>query len=560
VTALTFGGPGAWAAGCLDCHPSAAVGHASGHAFGATDCGPCHGGDPLAAARDAAHQGLVAFPGQMADVPRTCGGCHPAQVEAVRASPMATLRGMVATTRRVIAGDGHSEHLESSGRPRAPDAGALPSGQHGPGIAGLGSSPADTLLRKLCVGCHLGRPKTRHAHDPVRDRGGGCLACHVNAYRRGAHPEVSARVEDARCFGCHSRSGRISLSYAGLAEVNEDADSHAAAAGRLADGRWVERRAADAHHRAGLACIDCHTGAELMDLRPPAGLARAPEAGASAAADRQRGSAGSVRCVDCHGPTRVQARLEELSAWQRERLRGSVPTGDPQRLVALTGRHGTPLAGLEITSEGTFLHRRIGGGRVAVPPYRAVSHSLAGAHTRLGCETCHSEWAPRCYGCHLVYDPASPQWDHVAGAETPGRWRERRWATRNGLPLLGVRADGRVGLFVPGMVMTVAHPDWPGPELKRIFAAITPHTTGRARGCPTCHRSAEALGLGAGRLARGADGWTLEAEHPALADGLPPDAWTDLGGARAGAATRPGDRPLAPAELRRVLAVDADNR
>lgn len=529
--------PDGLAAGCRGCHGSAAAGHAPGHAFAAHDCGPCHGGDPSAAERDAAHAGLVAFPGHLDNAARTCGTCHPGQLEGVRASPMTTLRGMIGTTRRVL-----------SGSPGAP---GLAGAAEGP--ARLGSSAADSLLRKLCVSCHLGQPKARHGHDPVRDRGGGCLACHVNGYPPGAHPEVSARVEDARCFGCHSRSARIALSYAGLAELDDGTGARAdpAVLARLPDGRLLERRAADRHHRAGLACVDCHTGAELMHLAPP------PEADAALAqgpAPPTRSGAGDIRCEDCHGPGRASAPAAALSAWQRARLRSPAGAADPAREVYLTGRRATPLGGLEPNGDGVYLRRKLGGEPIPVPAYRPEDHPWAGAHARLACEACHSQWAPRCYGCHLSYDPAAAQWDHLQGTWTPGRWRERRWDTRNGLPALGIAADGRIRPFVPAMVMTVEHPDPEAPHFRRLFAPIAPHTTGPARGCASCHRSPEALGLGAGRVEPVPGGWAMTAAGPALADGLSADAWTDLQGTRGGEATRPGDRPLDPQALSRVLA------
>ena len=34
------------------------------------------------------------------------------------------------------------------------------------------------------------------------------------------HPDVALPVDNAPCFGCHSRSGRISLSYDGWHEAN----------------------------------------------------------------------------------------------------------------------------------------------------------------------------------------------------------------------------------------------------------------------------------------------------------------------------------------------------
>jgi hypothetical protein len=130
---------------------------------------------------------------------------------------------------------------------------------------------------------------------------------------------------------------------------------------------------------------------------------------------------------------------------------------------------------------------------------------------------------------------------------------EERSLVRNTAPPLGVTASGRIAPFVPGMILTVAHPAWPQPRLHRLFSNLEPHTSGPARSCESCHRSAPALGLGEGTLERGAAGWTFTPAHPRLADGLPADAWTTLDASTPGQGTRPGERSLDREEIRRVL-------
>jgi hypothetical protein len=440
---VTLSVPAKPEAGCVGCHPGRDRGHEPGHVFAQRACTACHAGDATASAQEAAHRGLVAYPGTLDNAARTCGTCHPAQLAGVLTGPMATLRNMVPGTRRAFGEDAEGKPGATAGQGPdavvAPDPGLATTPVAGPGTAdgdrgpalaplsGLGHSPADSLLRKLCVSCHLGQPKTRHALDPVRDRGGGCLACHLNAYPPGAHAEVSARVRDERCFGCHSRSSRIALAYAGLAEVDEGALARPdrSTLGRLPDGRLVEQLPADVHHRAGLRCVDCHRGAEVMNL----GAARAT-------------------CEACHGP--------------------SAATGSGSASEAKPGRDpaGTPKA---------------------APLYRPESHPLAREHARLTCAACHSQWAPQCFGCHIRFDAAGEQWDHHERRGTPGRWVERRWNVRNGLPTLALDTDERIRPVVPGMVRTAEHPAWEGPQVRSHFRAIAPHTIGRARACETCH-------------------------------------------------------------------------
>jgi hypothetical protein len=497
---------------CRDCHASRLQGFTAAHDFAAADCVRCHRGDATVPTEVEAHAGLIAFPGDMASAAAVCGTCHADQVRSVSHSLMHTGAGMVATTRAVLG--------------EAAD-GAAPAD-----LSKLTDSPADDLLRKLCAGCHLGQPKERHALDETLDRGGGCLACHINRYPEDAHPALTARVEDARCFGCHSRSGRISLSYAGLAETGTDTES----AGQLKDGRRVVALAPDVHHRAGLACIDCHTQRGLMGAQEPAAFQR---------------EAVDIACTDCHA-SRVRITQAQWPA-QHSRLRQRIPFDASAASEFPLTRNGTPLWNVELRRYAAWLHRKDGAGVVSIPAWTQAAHPLAQQHARLDCSACHSQWAPQCYGCHLEYDPDGEQWDHQWHTVTPGRWYERRSLIRNGPPPLGVSADNRIVPVVPGMIMTADHPDWAQPKFVRRFTALEPHTTGRSRSCGSCHRSPVALGLGEGRLEHTGSGWRFESLHRALADGLPADAWTSLTHPVTESANLSNVRPFSPAEIRRIL-------
>ena len=494
------------AVACLDCHANAGEGIAAGHRFVARPCARCHGGNESAYDLEHAHEGLIAFPGDLSNAVRVCGGCHKEQVEGVIASDMHTGAGMVAATRETLGSGAHTP--------------AAPTLQH------LGEGVADSLLRKLCASCHLGQPKEDHRLDPVIDRGGGCLACHINTYSETSHPMLSARVEDGRCFGCHSRSGRISLNYAGLAEVETTpavSGDSAARLARLPDGRLVERRTPDSHHSAGLACVDCHTGAGIM------GLAAVPSRKNT-----------DIACDDCHDNRRPRATPRQWPAAQRASL-GRVPFDAAPDQPFLATASGTALWHIELRAGRALLYPKLGGDPVPIPQVDVSHQPLAEQHRSLSCDACHATWAPQCYGCHLSYDAAGEQWDHAAGQITRGAWREHRWDIRNAPPPLGRHADGTVDTFVPGMIMTVAHPDWREPRFVRRFAPLSPHTTGRARTCAGCHSSPTALGLGEGRISLSDAGWRFAPLSAPLADGLPADAWTAL--ELIAPASSDGDRP-----------------
>jgi hypothetical protein len=261
---------------CIECHVAQRSGFNPAHAFAIDNCAACHAGNPETSIQAAAHDGLIAFPGDLATAERACGNCHAGRVTGVAGNLMQTGRGIVRKTRAA---------LDDS------------PGADGPAnFQSLGDGIADSMLRKQCASCHLGQPKRSHALDVTRDRGGGCLACHVNEYPEDAHPALTTRVDDGRCFGCHSRSGRIALSYTGLAEIPPAAETDELPGLRLADGRPVERQPADVHYLAGMGCIDCHTSVGLM--------------GDAGDATHQR-EAVDIACTDCHGSAAPRVAMQD---------------------------------------------------------------------------------------------------------------------------------------------------------------------------------------------------------------------------------------------------------
>lgn len=508
--------------GCVTCHATRQSGFVAGHTFAADNCVSCHAGDYRAETEDAAHSGLISFPGDLSNADRTCGNCHAERVASVTDNLMHTGHGIVDVTRQIIENE------------KAPD--------HSTNFQSLGHGVADSMLRKLCASCHTGQSKKVHQLDAMRDRGGGCLACHVNSYPQDAHPALTTNVTDARCFGCHSRSGRISLSYAGLAEVDETASAGSGAPSqlrsRLPDGRQVERKPADVHYLAGMGCIDCHTSVGLMG---------------GAANARHQSEAVDIACVDCHDNHSRRIGLDEWPAPMslfKKRLPFFVD--DTTRFLA-TVNNSTPLWHIELRSDGAWLHTKNTARVLKVPELNRANHPEEPDHRRLECVTCHSQWAPQCFGCHMEYQAGGVQWDHVEQRETAGRWHEERSQFRNELATLGVDGNNRIAVFVPGMIMTVAHPDWEDEKFIREFAPLSPHTTGAARSCDSCHRSSEALGLGQGELDEHAGAYRFTPSQEMLQDGLPRDAWTDLDGSSQFRTGAKGQRPLNEDEIEAML-------
>ena len=186
---------------CVTCHGKPEEDPGGPHARAALGCASCHLGNPMAFEKERAHAGLEREPGALSTVGATCGqeGCHAREAARLPSSPMVRAAGIVSVDRWVF--------------------GEIPSLDGTETMADVLSAARPTAgqshVRKLCAGCHLG---TRRANrdDAIIGSGSGCAACHVpprkvtDPPRR--HPPIDARVPDDRCFGCHSRSGRIALS------------------------------------------------------------------------------------------------------------------------------------------------------------------------------------------------------------------------------------------------------------------------------------------------------------------------------------------------------------
>ncbi len=556
------------AEGCLVCH-AGVTGLDRAHRAEAIGCASCHGGNLQARDARTAHEGMHRVPGNLADAPNTCGqaACHASVIPRVERSIMTTMAGVVDVNRRVF------------GEPPT----AAP-----PHAATLGDSPADSHLRQLCASCHLGQPKTDWGPITELSRGGGCNACHLMydsvatrqlaAYEATAprnrtgipsrHPSFSLAVDNGKCFGCHSRSGRISTSYEGWHEMLEAPGAAALAADTsarqrqyrlLEDGRYFTRVTSDVHQARGMDCIDCHTAGEVM--------------GKGAIVSHARDQV-QLRCADCHArrlstipPAHADAETTQLLA-----LRGWTFTREERLAVTSTG--GVLPNVVVSPASGARLRRKRTGEWM---PLRApLPVCLQGSgHARLSCGACHTAWAPRCATCHTKYEPGADAYDHLSQQDVKGAWQETAGPYEAVPPTLGITWNPRdaqhprgvVETFVPGMILTLDRNRTAGaaPDqiVRRLYARIAPHTTSRAaRSCASCHADPVALGYGRGelryRIAGDSGRWSFSPAEPRAADGLPADAWTGFLQERRGmVATRDDVRPFTVAEQRRILTVGA---
>ena len=547
--------------GCMVCH-AGMTGFVAAHDPKSLGCVSCHLGNPFTLDRPLAHKGMTLTPGNLSATNRTCGqsNCHSDIATRVQGSLMNTMSGVVAVDKFVF---GESTDLNTQEN-----------------VAEIAHSPADTHLRQLCASCHLGITKEHPGPIDELSRGGGCSACHlrydasatVELTHRSSelaplhHPDISIHVSPQACFGCHSRSGRISTNFEGWHETQLDETAAKAKAGWpaqfriLQDGRIFEKHPADVHFAKGMTCVDCHVAAEIMS---------------DGAAHAHEGDAIRIACDDCHAagatPTREYAQLDgetqQIAAMRR--------LNEPGRRFVVSQSGAAEYANVFLGPDGRPRVALVESARILIPKPTAAACARSGSmHQRLTCEACHAAWAPQCITCHTSFDSRADGFDYLSAKFVKGAWQEEAAELDGDAPALGVERvaapDGktveRVTTFAPGMIIDLRLPAGARTETRalRLYAPVSPHTTAsQARNCRSCHANPSALGYGRGTLQYvvGEDNgaWRFIPAHGAsLADGLPQDAWTGfLREPQPNATTREGARPFTLQEQRCILLVGA---
>ncbi|MCA0932296.1 hypothetical protein LCM02_07525 [Lutimonas saemankumensis] len=534
---------------CMECHIRV-EGFSKYHDPGLIGCVVCHLGNGSETDKKKAHQDMVLIPGNLSNAEQTCGSCHPDELYKVSQSLMTTNSGIVAVDKYVF-GETDSPDLHYD-------------------IRNLGYDSSDEHLRNLCANCHLGAEKTELGKIDQLSRGGGCNACHLNYSDQAenhlhnylssskkelptVHPSTDIFVQDEHCFGCHSRSSRISSNYMGWHEtlLEEDEVKDTLKYKVFQDKRVYEFKGEDVHHSKGLLCIDCHSSHEVMG-------------------DGNRyiheEDAVSLRCDDCH--------------YQEEPLTVNYEDLDKESLLVFMHREyshqdhkmlrvkddGHPLVNtyLDENKNLYLIGKKDGKKHLIKPQAETCARDLA--HSELSCSTCHSQWAPRCIGCHNTYNETQRGYDLLDKQLTRGTWVEHVFEFETGLPSLGVREVKEGKKYqpaIPGMILSIEAGD--EEKFERLYAANAPHTTGKgARSCASCHKDPSALGYGKGKLIYTIHGntgkWSFEpdyADNPI--DGKPEDAWIGFleGESDGKVSTRKDFRPLNIEEQKHVLKVGA---
>jgi hypothetical protein len=536
---------------CVNCHR----GIEEVHPKKPLACTTCHRGDARATDAKKAHAGMWANPSDLRVVEKTCGVCHTTIARKVKASIMAHRSGTQSGTLFPNAFQPTKEAVRFSmapgptrpgvklppGHPRPP--GAVDRLEPLPTFAQSGE-PMFDLLRKECTSCHLWTPAKALKGN---FRATGCAACHMpyaeDGKSRGgdrAMPKeklgrplrhvITKQIPVTQCATCHNGGSRAAMNFRGMMEAPPEGRQTFVYEQDLLHGHAYTDQTPDVHFTRGMACIDCHTEREVHG-------------------DGQiyvkRHYEVEIRCETCHGtPGTIATGVTAQGRRLRNLFLGAVP--NPEGLVTLvsklTGRtHTVPQLATLRTQ----------------PPGHDAKH-LA----KTECFTCHTAWAPTCYGCHIKMDytkyanQLDVAFDHLANEHSRQGWFRLTAGVRiaDPEPVLGLNWRGKAVPFVPRAQPLFSFVNAEGTleyDFKKLGFAhnpIVPHTVVRAsRSCASCHANDRAVGLGL---------FTTR-EHPKLSEFRQPidykwDRIVDEEGIPQQVTTVEGARPLDKEEIARM--------
>ncbi len=437
-----------------------------------------------------------------------------------------------------------------------------------------------TYQRSDCQRCHLGVRGRKGRGDW---RGMGCSACHVPYGNEGLYegndPTIDKKehghllvhmmqgsreakvktpaggefsgIHPETCNSCHNRGKRIGVSFVGMME--QPYSSPLQAGGKAqpkTHGKRYKHIKEDLHFAAGMTCQDCHTSVDMHGDGTLFGTTLGQV---------------EIECADCHG-TNEKFPWELKIGYGEKNLAAGAPEGERGMAKELPywmtqGTVYKPMDGYLLSTRGNPLGNVVKNGKEVIVHLasgkdlkapllkeKATTNTWKSkdAHVAMGlvkehmenmeCYSCHSDWAPQCYGCHIKvdYTPGKSKTDwiasgstHFANGETSesvlgtkgkkqiGKASETRSYLRWEDPILGVNGEGLVTPIIPGcqVTYTIVGPDGEtialntqaqvpdGPNGSLVagtdMSPVQPHTTGaKARTCESCHNDPKALGYG----------------------------------------------------------------
>jgi len=542
--------------GCMFCHEKT-KGFSPSHNPEAIGCASCHKGNIFSLDKSSAHKDMILIPGNLKDSKETCGtsNCHPDIPGRVDNSIMTTMTGIISVDHYTF---GESNSLNEFNK-----------------ITEIGHSPSDKHLRNLCASCHIGNIKDEPGPVTQLSRGGGCNACHLNynekslkdigslstneftnrdSFSEFSHPSLSIKIINDHCFGCHSRSGRISTNYEGWTETELDElpDSNENNFRQLDDGRIFSKTLPDVHFENKMECIDCHTSKEVMG---------------DGNIYLHKEDQVKIQCTDCHLSGKAETTgVDSIDSESQKIITlRNYSTKDRKFLLTQKEKYVLTNTYLDSTNRAHLLTKNTGQDLVIKPPKFVCNEGKA--HSRLSCNSCHTGWAPQCITCHTDYQPDEESYDLLDHKDVKGSWNETAADFKADEPTLGIKEvkakDGTtkevIDNFVPGMIINIT--DGSNKSFKRLFAPAFPHTIRKeSRSCKSCHNNPLALGYGRGNLKFTKEGrWKFTSDYKLNSnDNLPEDAWIGFLKTRTkDYATRNNVRPFSVEEQKKILTAGA---
>ena len=545
----------AWAGPKLDQCSTCHRGIEEAHPKKALTCTQCHRGDATAADPAKAHAGMWANPSDLRIVEHTCGSCHKSIAAKVKSSIMAHRSGTQSGTLFPNGLQPTREDVNFSMAPEVTTPGVrLPRGHPLPPGAVARLAPLPTfkesgneffdLLRKECTSCHLWtKPKALKGNM----RATGCAACHMLYAEDGKYQGgdvaiatdkpgrpirhvLTKQVPITQCATCHNGGGRAAMNFRGMMEAPPEGKQTFVYDQDLLHGHAYTPQTPDVHFTRGMVCIDCHTEREMHG---------------DGQIFAKRTYEVELRCETCHGtPDKLATGITS----QGRRLNNVFVAAKPN-----------PGGLVTLVSKMT--------GKTHVVPQLATLGKQPAGHepghlAKTECFTCHTAWAPTCYGCHIKMDytayakPVDVAFDNLADQHSKQGWFRLTAGVRiaDPEPVLGINWRGKVVPFVPRAQPLFSYVNPAGKleyDFKKLGFAhnpIVPHTVVReARTCESCHANPRALGLGL---------FTTR-EHPKLSEFKQPlefrwDRIVDEDGMPLQATTVDGARPLNRQEMDRI--------
>ena len=491
---------------CIYCHAGIEI-VSKNHEF---DCIDCHGGDEKMDNKKEAHKNMLCGknPSDPLCWEKTCGSCHYYELTRVKNTIMMTNRGII---KNLIAAWGEVDNLTYGTKDLV---GHNELGEDTNIVSILNSeSFAAKAFRKFCSSCHIGYYKWwgYNAHHSS-----GCAACHWMHSESGVYEgkdqsirnikgypkthRLSSLPENAVCFKCHNRSGRISLHYEGLVDANNSLiPTNGIYPGRtlISELRNVYHIKGDIHYtKHSLDCIDCHTSRDLMgDSYIYENMYKQVE----------------IACEDCHGSPIKKPEygvvLKENNSALIEAQNYAVKNKYEKKLVKT--KKGRFYSNVYYENGDYYLISKRKGKIYKLSIITGdKTHRIYG-HDSLDCTACHSKVVQQCYGCHTIYNESMKQFDVIEGKTTEGGFYEKE-DIRKLYPFpLAVNEKGKIGPITPGCQTFLTYINKKGekifedkiPEFKGKkqfkYVSFYSHNTGeKAVDCVECHSQLYFAGFG----------------------------------------------------------------